>query len=231
MIGVRDGGLGGRGATCLGGLESRTHVVAAARSVREKALWDLKSLGDLADEWRSGWTSSGRRIHSEDVADMMQDTTQEQQMRYKSLAASQLTQALLSLWATEKLCHMCAGNKDAVSALIRDALTLYGSAFKYGEFSNGGLSEESHVPKRFGAVHRDLIAYRDSFFAHFDSDLIPDTTAAQENKLSWHGDAKGPSDFEDEIPRIKALILEILSEKLWPELLNEHEELAEEYGL
>jgi len=156
----------------------------------------------------------------------MQDLTQAQQVQYKSLAAGQLTQALLSLWATEKLCHRCAGNQDAVSALVRDALTLYGSAFKYTDLANGNLPGESHVPTRFEALHRDLIAYRDSFFAHFDTDFTPDTTVTEENTLSWHGDAKGPSDFEEEIPQIKALVLETLSEKLWPELLDEHEQLA-----
>jgi len=157
---------------------------------------------------------------------MMQDSTQEQQVQYKSLAAGQLTQALLSLWATEKLCQTCAGNQDARSALVRDALTLYGSAFKYTDLANGDLPGESYVPTRCEALHRDLIAYRDSFFAHFDSDFTPDSTVAQENKLSWHGDARGPSDFEEEIPQIKALILETLAEKLWPELLDEHEQLA-----
>jgi len=157
---------------------------------------------------------------------MMQDLTQAQQVQYKSLAAGQLTQALLSLWATEKLCQMCAGNKDALSALVRDALTLYGSAFKYTDRANGDLPKESYVPTRFAALHRDLIAYRDRFFAHFDADFTPATTVMAENKLSWHGDAKGPSDFEEEIAQIKALILETLSDKLWPDLLDEHEQLA-----
>lgn len=157
---------------------------------------------------------------------MMQEITQAQQVQYKSLAAGQLTQALLSLWAAEKLCDRCAGNKDALSALVRDALTLYGSACKYTDRANGDLAGDSYVPARFAALHRDLIAYRDSFFAHFDADFTPATTVAAANKLSWHGDAKGPSDFEEEIHQIKALIIETLAEKLWPELLDEHQELA-----
>ena len=162
---------------------------------------------------------------------MVEDTTREQQVRYKSLAASQLTQALLSLWAAEKLCHTCAANNDALFALIRDALVLYGSAFKYSDVANRDSSEGSYVPKHFEVLHRDLIAYRDNFFAHFGSEFAPRTTAADGDSLSWHGDAKGPLDFEDEVPRIKALILEIVCQKLWPEVLGEHEASVQECDL
>ena len=158
---------------------------------------------------------------------MMEAVTREQQMRYKSMAASQLTQALLSLWAAEKLCPGCAANNDALSALIRDALVLYGSAWRYSDVAHGGSSEESCVPQHAAALHRDLIAYRDNFFAHFDPAFIPPSTAVGQDELSWHGDARGPRDFEEEIPHIKALILAIVSEKLWPELLGEHEALAQ----
>jgi hypothetical protein len=166
-----------------------------------------------------------------EAADMVEPITVEQQMLYKSMAASQLTQALLSLWATEKLCARCGASSDTLSALIRDALVLYGSAWRYSDVANGGAPEVSTVPQQFEALHRDLIAYRDRFFAHFDSTFGSHATAADRDGLSWHGDAKGPFDFEDEIPQIKALILEILSEKLWPDLLGEHEALAHKCDL
>lgn len=155
----------------------------------------------------------------------VEDTTRELQIRYKSLAAGQLTQALLSLWAAEKLCHVCAANKDAQSALIRDALVLYGSAFRYCDLANRDSLARSHVPKRFEALHHNLIAYRDNFFAHFDSAFPWGISVADRDSLSWHGDTKGPLDLEHEIPQIKALILEIVCHRLWPELLDEHEGL------
>ena len=162
---------------------------------------------------------------------MLEDIIREQQLQQKSLAASQLTQALLSLWAAEKLCDTCAANKDTLSALIRDALVLYGSAFKYSDAANRNSPKRSYVPKRFEALHYELIAYRDSFFAHFGSKSPCGVSASDGDSMSWHGDAKGPLDFECEIPQMKALILEIVSHRLWPELLDEHQELLPEFDL
>jgi hypothetical protein len=52
--------------------------------------------------------------------------------------------------------------------------------------------------------------------------------ATDENSASRQGSARGSLDFVDEISNIKALILEIVSEKMWPEILNEHQDLAGE---
>ena len=149
---------------------------------------------------------------------MTRETAPEQDVRHKSHASGQLTQALLSLWAAERLCEKCAANKDGLSALIRDAIVLYGSAFKGRTVADGvarTLSQEAYIPKHFEGLHRDLIAYGDGLFAHFDTETGP----------SCHRVAKGPLDFQDEIPTIKALILEIVSDKLWPEILDEHQDL------
>ena len=165
---------------------------------------------------------------------MAECITPEQEVQYKSLASGQLTQALLSLWATERLCDKCAANKDALSALIRDAIVLYGAAFKYsnvGHRHSLKLSQKSYVPEHFKELHRDLIAYRDKLFAHVGSESGNPKRAIDEKNPSWHRDAKGSLDFEDEIPNIKALILEIVCQKLWPEILDEHQELQHKSGL
>jgi len=165
---------------------------------------------------------------------MAEDITLEQQVQYKALASGQLTRALLSLWATERLCDKCAANKDALSALIRDGIVLYGSTFKCsgaGNRHSHKLLQESYIPKHFERLHRNLIDYRDKLFAHFDSESTNSRRTVDENNLSWHKDANDPLDFEDEIHNIKALILEIVCQKLWPEILGEHQELAGKFGL
>lgn len=165
---------------------------------------------------------------------MAKGMTREREVQCKSLAGGQLTQALLSLWAAERLCAKCAANEDGLSALIRDAIVLYGGAFTRSDVDNRHshkLSQESYIPKHFEGLHRRLVAYRDKLFAHLDSDSRNHKRAVDENGLSWHRNAKAALDFEDEIPNIKALILEIVSQKLWPEILDEHQELLDKPGL
>lgn len=160
---------------------------------------------------------------------MAERTTPEQEVQHKSLASGQLTQALLSLWSAERLCEKCAGSPDVMSALIRDAIVLYSGAFKSGSVGDGHslrLSPASYVPKQFEQLHDDLIAYSDRLFGHVGSEFRNLRGVADENAATRQGNARGSLDFMDEISNIKALILEIVSEKMWPEILNEHQDLA-----
>jgi hypothetical protein len=194
----------------------------------------VKSRPDPVDEWHGAFTPFGWRNDKGDVGDMAEDITLEREVQYKSLAGGQLTQALLSLWAAERLCAECAANKDGLSALIRDAIVLYGSTFTRSDVDNRHarrLSQESYIPKHFEGLHRNLVAYRDKLFAHLDSDSRNHGRAVNEGNLSWLRNAKAALDFQDEIPNIKALILEIVCQKLWPEILDEHQELLNKSGL
>jgi hypothetical protein len=158
---------------------------------------------------------------------MADEMSLEQQVREKSIAGGLLTQALLSLWGAERLCATCAANEDAVSGLIRDAVVLYGSAFEAGEGEGERrLSAACYVPISCTRLHRDLMAYRSRLFAYFVPGWGDPGRAAAEAGQSWQKEAKGALGFVEAIPGIKALILEIVSERLWPELLGEHHELA-----
>jgi len=142
-----------------------------------------------------------------------------------------LTQALLSLWSVERLCEKCAANTDAKSGLLRDAIVLYSGAFKgnrFGDTHSVTLSQGSYIPKHFEQLHNDLIAYSDNLFAHVGSEFRSPRQAMDGNHLSWQSNARGSADLEAEIPHIKTLILEIVCQKLWPEILDEHQELAGE---
>ena len=175
------------------------------------------------------YTQPRQRNHDGDVGAMAKRTTPEQEVQHKSLASGQLTQALLSLWATEKLCEACAANRDVMSALIRDAIVLYSGAFKDRGVGDGPalrLSPASYVPKQYQQLHDDLIAYSDRLFGRVGSEFRDLRGVADEKNPSRQGDARGSLDFLDELSRIKALILEIVCEKMWPEILNEHQELT-----
>ena len=160
---------------------------------------------------------------------MAEQTTPEQEVQHKSLASGQLTQALLSLWSVERLCEKCAGNADVMTALIRDAIVLYSGAFKSGNVGNGHslrLAPASYVPTQFQQLHDDLIAYSDRLSGHVGSEFRNLRGVADESDAPRRGNARSSLDFVDEISNIKALILEIVCEKMWPEILNEHQELA-----
>jgi hypothetical protein len=165
---------------------------------------------------------------------MAERTTPEQDVQYKSLASGQLTQALLSLWAVERLCEKCAANTDARSGLLRDAIVLYSGAFKgnrFGGTHSVALSHASYIPKQFEQLHNDLIAYSDNLFAHVGSEFRSPRQVMDENRPLWQRNARGSADLEAEIPHIKALILEIVCQRLWPEILDEHHEPAGESDL
>jgi hypothetical protein len=161
---------------------------------------------------------------------MADHTTPEQDIQYKSLASGQLTQALLSLWAAERLCDNCAANQDALSALIRDAIVLYGGAFNCSDVSDRHsvkLSQESYIPEHFEALHDDLLAHREALVAGVGFESGNPRRGAETTTGSGQRPAKDTLDFEEEIPNIKALILGIICQKLWPEILDEHQELLE----
>lgn len=163
---------------------------------------------------------------------MAKKTTLEQELHHKAFASHQLSLAWVSLRASEKLCHRCAATGNVQSALIRDAIVLYGSAFTESRLGNGQscrLPEERYVPEQFRKLHDRLMTYRHRSFAHCDVEFRKPRRSFEYGYLSWCSDAKGPSDFAGDIPSIITLIGQVTT-TLGNELVKGHQKLSGQYG-
>ena len=153
------------------------------------------------------------------------ELSQEQIFLHKGFASLQLKDALLSLMAVE-LCSKCIAIKTVVPALIRDAVIQYGSVFKLGNVIDKRKHklDTSIIPEQYQKLHQQIITYRDQLFAHIDFTARNPVKIKNGKEIFYEISNKGPKDFIDKIPEMKAVIIHIMN-KLGSEIIEQHNEL------
>ncbi len=158
------------------------------------------------------------------------DVALEQEMQYKSLVSHQLSLAYVSLREIGKLCDECAA-RNIQSALIRDAIVLYASAFMESRLGNGQVRrlQKRYVPRKFKKLHDRLMDYRSKSFAHFDLEFKKPRQITNQDELTYFSHAKGASDFTEDVPNMIALIGTVIA-TLSHEVMRDYQTLSQQHS-
>ena len=101
--------------------------------------------------------------------------------------------------------------KLTISALIQIAIIAYSRPFKkcIGNYGRHKI-EDTMIPNKFSSLHKKIITYRDSIFAHSDISIRKPTLSRKkiENKTVFSMTYRGfkPDDFRHDVNNMKKLI-------------------------